>query len=155
MGRKKIENSKAPTSTGNLRHVHQEPRYGLHLGELINQFVVNDRDLSIEKVAKRMGKGKSTFANKFSVPYYGSVYDLIDVSVATGHDFFAYPYMILKSKGINVTKFYTEGEMEQLRKENEHLKQMLQTKIEENETLRQLNNYLKRDLEERKLEKSY
>ncbi|MBL7814735.1 MAG: hypothetical protein JNL70_06990 [Saprospiraceae bacterium] len=153
MGRKKKENSTVPTSTGGEKHVHQPPEFGLHMGQVVNKYIVNDKDLSIDKVAKRMFSQKQTLANKFKVPYFGTVYDLLKLSIAVEHDFFAYPQMILRTKNIEANKVYTEGEYETLRKENEQLKNLLQLKIEENETLRTLNQYFKKDLSQ-KSEKS-
>lgn len=149
MGRKKKENSTTVTATGGRKHVQQPPEFGLHMGKIINQYILNDPDLSIEKVGKRIDSAKTTLATKFKVPHYGNIYDLIKVSIGCGHDFLSYAQLILRTKGVDIGKVYAENEYKALEKEIETLKTMLAGKIEENETLRMLNKYLTKDLKEK------
>jgi hypothetical protein len=149
MGRKKKENSTAETSTGKRKHVQQPPEFGLHMGKIVNQYILNDPDLSIEKVGKRIDSAKTTLANKFKAPHYGTIYDLIKISIGCEHDFLSYAQLILRTKGVDIAKVYTETEYKALEKEIETLKTMLAGKIEENETLRMLNKYLTKDLKEK------
>lgn len=120
---------------------------GLHLGELVRDFIKNSQTLNYEIVAEKLDMTSSGLRNKMKLPTYGTMFDLIQVSEICSFNFLEYGNMYLRAKGVT-GKVYSESEYNSLASENANLKTavaQLQTECTRlKETIDTLNSLVKK-----------
>lgn len=97
---------------------------GLHIGELVRDFIKSSQVLNYELVAEKLEMTSSGLRNKMKLPTYGTMFDLIQVSEICGFNFLEYGNMYLREKG-TIGKVYSENEYNMLVSENTNLKTAL------------------------------
>lgn len=83
------------------------------------------------------------FNHRLKQSYYGNIFDLIELSLATGHNFLEPAVNVLKNNGVAVQKIYTEQEVGELAKENADLKRQLHRAARDNDLLHEMIKELK------------
>lgn len=89
-------------------------QFGLHLGEIIK----HDADMSKysqKELADKMKLSHRAFLSKFKSPHFGTIYDIIKISMILDKDYFTYPQAILNSNGIESPRIYSTQEYDQLK----------------------------------------
>lgn len=112
--------------------------YNLHLGKLIKDYVKNHPTLTETEIAEKISIHKQSFGHRTRNPTYGSGYQLIEISLLLKKDFISPMLEVLHNNGIfEETKFSTE-DMDNLKKDVAHYKELWERSKKEIDVLHKL-----------------
>jgi len=112
----KKKNVKVPTN--------QELRinkYGINLSEIIDSWFKANPHRTKTEVAGELFVTKMGFNHRLRNPYFGNAFDLLELSLATKHDFFQPFINVMKNNGLAVQEVYTDQQLNYIKAHNENL----------------------------------
>jgi len=124
---------------------HKNSKYGLDFSAIINSWFGANLDVTKTDIAEKIGLTKMGFNTKINTPHFGTTYDLLELSLATGHDFISPLLNVLKNKGVEVQEVFTDRQMQDVIRQRDMLDNLLKRSNREIDML-----YARvKDLEER------
>lgn len=118
-------------------------KFGLNYSEIIDSFFRLNPNVRKFDISQKLFISKMGFNHRLKQSYYGNIFDLIELSLATGHNFLEPAVNVLKNNGVAVQKIYTEQEVGELAKENADLKRQLHRAARDNDLLHEMIKELK------------
>lgn len=110
--------SKVKTVNPNLKYNH-------HVGHEVKK-VLKLKEMSYMDLANLINLSKNAAINKLNKPYYGNVYELIDVSIALQHDFISELLPIIKKQGVDIEFMPIQAENKMLRETVDRLEKEIE-----------------------------
>lgn len=95
----------------NESKIKPKVKYGLHIGKIISDFI---EPTPQAEIAKKLNISAQGFGHRLNNPLYGSVYDIIEISMLLGTDFLSPARDVIYNNGIAPAKTFTEFEMKDL-----------------------------------------
>ena len=97
------------------RHNAPPAQFGLHFGQIIKTYIDSNPSITQTKVAGLMELSKTGLRSKFESSTFGTIYDLIKLSIVLEHDFVSMARTPLKSKGIAIETEFEEQQYLELK----------------------------------------
>lgn len=104
---------------------HKHSKYGVDYSAIINSWFGANLDVTKTDIAEKIGLTKMGFNTKINTPHFGTTYDLLELCLATGHDFISPLLNVLKNKGVEVKEVFTEKQMHDVIRQRDMLDNLL------------------------------
>jgi len=118
-------------TTNNEQKEQQEVPFGLHIGQMIKEYIEQNTNYTKTHVAAKLGLTRTCFSSRLSSNFYGNVHDLMKVSIFLEHDFVSPAVPIIRANGVVPNKTYTEKEFNEMQLRLAHAEKKLYEKERE------------------------
>lgn len=132
MAKTKKERAKSPATK------EINVKYNLHIGSMIAEFIKNHPEWTQKEIADKIVIGTQGFNHRLNNPSYGSCYDIIEISLLLKKDFISPMLQVIKGKGVYNPVTYTEDDVEDIRRELSHYKELYERSKREIDLLHQV-----------------
>ncbi len=113
-------------------------KYGLDLGAMIKKVIENHPTLTQNEIAENINIGRQGMYHRLNNPTYGTVYDLIEISLLLKRDFISPVHEVIKNGGIYEENKYGQSDLDLIQAEAAHYKLLWEKSVRDMDLLHKL-----------------